>query len=365
MIELERPLGVLVSGAGFLGTLRAAAAIACPHTRLVGIHEVDRARGEQVAARFGTVAVDAFDRALELPGVDLVVISTPHADHEAAIERALSAGKHVLCEKPLTLESEAGFALTRRADAAGLKLATGFDHRFLPPVRDALVLHHEWAIGRVESVRIEIGHSASPEFLASWHTDVERSGGGTLFDNGPHACDLIRRWIGDVTHAKGYVQTTPALDPRCDVEAFGLFRGRGRAIAELHSSWNLARGYLTIDVRGDDGWIHVETAPWRLAAVVAGGRRITRGYLRERVHARLHRARFGCEPTHVAELADLVARIEGRPHRGATGWDGVHVTEMIEAVYQAARIGEEVTIPDPVVARESNSADRARVASRS
>ena len=40
--------------------------------------------------------------------------------------------------------------------------------------------------------------STSPEFLSSWHTDAARSGGGTLMDNGPHACDLVRKFLGAV-----------------------------------------------------------------------------------------------------------------------------------------------------------------------
>ena len=52
-------------------------------------------------------------------------------------------------------------------------------------------------------LRARIGHLASSEFLTSWHGDFEQSGGGTLLDNGPHACDLIRRFLGEVEASEG------------------------------------------------------------------------------------------------------------------------------------------------------------------
>src|SRR5439155_8681619 len=136
--------------------------------------------------------------------VDAVVVATPHADHHEQVGLALEAGKHVLCEKPLAVRPDHARLLALRADELRLRLATGLNHRFYPPVRDALALVSRWAIGRVESVRATIGHRASPEFLAGWHAERERSGGGTLIDNGPHACDLIRRFLGEVVAAQGY-----------------------------------------------------------------------------------------------------------------------------------------------------------------
>ena len=227
---------------------------------------------------------------LESGGVDAVVIATPHGDHAGAVRRSLEAGKHVLCEKPLAIRSEEARALATLADERRLKLATGLNHRFYPPVRDALALVSHWSIGRVESVRAEIGHLASPEFLKSWHTEVARSGGGTLMDNGPHACDLIRRFLGEVVLAKGFVRQDVQLPAGCETEAHGLFRNHDDAVAELHASWKLRSGYLTVEVRGSEGHLRVETAPWRLTGQLADGRRIDRRYLADRVAERVHRA---------------------------------------------------------------------------
>src|SRR4051812_8275716 len=164
--------GFLVVGGGFLGSQRAAAAMVARGCRLVGVHDRDGRVAQALASQHGVRVAPDFEAALAWDAVDAVVIATPHADHYEQARLALEAGKHVLCEKPLTIRPDQARRLAVRADELRLRLATGLNHRFYPPVRDALALVSRWAIGRVESVRAEIGHVASPEFLASWHTDT-------------------------------------------------------------------------------------------------------------------------------------------------------------------------------------------------
>src|SRR4051794_37836471 len=210
-------VGFLVVGAGFLGAQRAAAAMVARGCRLVAVHDRDGRAARAVASQHGVRVADDFGEALGWDAVDAVIVATPHADHFVQASRALDAGKHVLCEKPLAVRPDQARTLAMRADELRLRLATGLNHRFYPPVRDALALVSRWAIGRVEKVTADIGHAASPEFLASWHTDVERSGGGTLMDNGPHACDLVRRFLGEVVAARGSV--SDLVRPGCEKEA--------------------------------------------------------------------------------------------------------------------------------------------------
>jgi predicted dehydrogenase len=310
----HKKMGLLVVGTGYLGAQRAAAsALRTSRLRLVAVTDRDPASAERVAAKHGVVAVPE-----------------------------LEAGKHVLCEKPLTIRADEARALATLADESRLRLATGFNHRFYPPVRDALALAGSWSIGRVESVRAEIGHLASTEFLKSWHTEVAQSGGGTLMDNGPHACDLIRRFLGEVVLAKGFIRQEVQLPPGCETEGYGLFRNHDNAVAELHASWAFRSGYLNIDVRGSEGFLRVETAPWRLTGSLADGRQIDRHYLIERTRDRLHRLRFGCETSLVRELDAFASPIDGQARPGATGWDGCRATEMIQAIYQSDRTGDEV-----------------------
>lgn len=361
MTTRERPVGFLVVGAGFLGSQRAAAVAATSGARLIAVHDRDGATAERVARRFGASAEPDFEEALARPGVDAVVVATPHADHAAQASAALDAGKHLLVEKPLTIDPDDARMLALRADELRLRLATGLNHRFYPPVADALGLVDGGAIGRVETVRAEIGHQASPAFLAGWHADVKRSGGGTLMDNGPHACDLIRRLLGEVVATRGALRQSPELQKGCETDAFAWFRDFDRGFAELRSSWAQPTGYLTLEIRGTEGWLRVETAPWALSGRTANGRGLRRVYLAERLAERAFRLRYRCEQSLVREIEAFVAATRDQPRAslGATGWDGCRVTEMIDAVYRADALGTEVCLKPPLVHLPSRARRRA------
>jgi hypothetical protein len=115
-------------------------------------------------------------------------------------------------------------------------------------------------------------------------------------------------------------------------------------VAELHSSWNLRTGYLTVDIRGDAGWLLAETAPWRLSGRLADGSRLGKGYLAGRVAERLHRGRFGCETSLVAELEAFVATVHGEIGPGGNSEDGCRATEMVLGLYESARLRAEVPL---------------------
>ena len=343
-------VGFLVVGAGFLGAQRAAAIMASRGCRLVAVHDANAEVAKLVARQHGVRVAGDYASALAWDEVDAVVIATPHADHFEQASLALEAGKAVFCEKPLTVRPDEARQLAARADELGLRLATGLNHRFYPPVRDALALVKEWAIGRVERVEAVIGHMASPEFLQSWHTDAARSGGGTLMDNGPHACDLVRLLLGEVVSAQGEVGDALGLPAGCESEATASFRARDRGTAEVRSSWTLPKGYLTIDIRGTEGRLHIETAPWRLTGVLETGRKVSKRYLAERFSERRFRGLFHCERSLVRELEAFVAESSPRqPRLGASGWDGCRVTEMIDAVYRSSGTGREVLLEAPPV----------------
>ena len=351
-------VGILVIGAGFLGSLRCAAVKAAFGTRLVAVHDRDQTIGANASRRFGVEFADDLHEALRRNDVDAVIVATPHADHFEQAMAALETGKHVLCEKPLTVRPVDARLLSLRADELRLRLATGLNHRFYPPVADALAIAGAGGIGKVESVRMEIGHLASPEFLSGWHTDVSRSGGGTLMDNGPHACDLIRGFLGEIVAAKGYVRQSHNLPRGCEPEAFALFRDFDQGFAELRSSWCQPTGYLTIDVRGSRGRLHVETAPWRLTGELSNGQVLRRSYLRERVAERLFRLKHGCERSLVREIEAFVSNQKEATRPEAHGWDGCRATEMIDAVYRSSETGEEILLEPPLVNLPSSARRR-------
>ncbi|MFE6488213.1 Gfo/Idh/MocA family protein, partial [Streptomyces sp. NPDC057757] len=101
-------------------------------------------RAHSVRAR----VFDHWDQLLAQPGLDAVIVATPPDSHLAATVAALTAGKHVLCEKPLARGSEEAALMEAAARDHGRVLHCGFNHRFHPAVRALARIVADAAYGR-------------------------------------------------------------------------------------------------------------------------------------------------------------------------------------------------------------------------
>ena len=129
------PFGIGVVGAGVIGQLRAAAVRANPATRLIGVVDPVPAAAQRAAAGSGARVLAEQRQLLELPDLDAVIVSSPVHHHEEGSLAALAAGKHVLCEKPLSNSAESCRRIYQAARTAGCVLATGFNHRYYPAIK--------------------------------------------------------------------------------------------------------------------------------------------------------------------------------------------------------------------------------------
>jgi predicted dehydrogenase len=189
---MRKPLGIGIVGAGFIGRVHAKAArMAGDH--LVGIADLSPRLSEALADDLGFARV--FARAEDLIAdseVDLVHLCVPNALHGTLVADAISAGKHVICEKPLaTSAAEAGI-LERLADGAGVVAAVPFAYRYYPMVREIRERVRNGDAGRVTMLH----GSYLQDWLASetetnWRVDPALGGASRVFaDIGVHWADL-------------------------------------------------------------------------------------------------------------------------------------------------------------------------------
>lgn len=116
------------------------------------------------------------------PDVDVVYVATPHASHYTVAKAALEAGKHVLCEKPMTINAREATHLVRLARDNGLFLMEAVWSRFLPSVQRAAEIMASGELGDVRWLQADLG------FPAPYHPDARlwkrEEGGGALMDVG-------------------------------------------------------------------------------------------------------------------------------------------------------------------------------------
>lgn len=196
-----RPLGVLVIGAGDMGS-RHAAHWAAAGARVVAVSDPDLARARASAEPVGAAVCATPDEALTSSEVEVVSVCTPTFLHARYAVQALKAGKHVLCEKPIALTLQDARAMKAAAEASGCELRIGFMRRFepiFPKLREMIRGLGEPVMG---SVTITAG--VRPKRLMH----DRNANGGPVIDMCCHIFDVWKLIFGakpELLHASGRV----------------------------------------------------------------------------------------------------------------------------------------------------------------
>lgn len=147
-------------------------------------------RAAQAAARYGGIGFADYDALLADPDIDAVYVPTPNAQHAEWVRRALDAGKHVLCEKPLAVTAREARELIDRAANAGLVLAEAFMYAHHPRYARLREMVAEGAIGELRGIHVSFTFDASAELEHSGFRGAP--GSGAIYDVGCYAVHVGR-----------------------------------------------------------------------------------------------------------------------------------------------------------------------------
>jgi myo-inositol 2-dehydrogenase / D-chiro-inositol 1-dehydrogenase len=204
--------GLALVGAGRMGAFHLRA---LPRARRVQLRVIcDPAPAAAALAELAGVPVESdFEQTLRRDDVDAVLIAAPTPEHEALVSAALAAGKHVLCERPLTFDPHSDLRLAAEADRRGLGLHVGFWRRHAWPYREARRLLADGAIGAPRMLRLA---QWDAEPLSAAFCDPAVSGGIEV-DCGVHECDLAA-WLCDSPVVEAFARGAPT---RSEIAAVG------------------------------------------------------------------------------------------------------------------------------------------------
>ena len=184
--------GVLSTAA--IGRLVIEATRSAEHAEFVAVASRDAARARAFADELGLEAsFGSYEELLASEAVDAVYVALPVALHTEWTVKALAAGKHVLCEKPLATSAADAARCFDAAEAAGRRCVEGLMWRHHPQTTLARRLVADGAIGRLAYVRAALSVSVPPG-------DIRRSvalGGGALGDLGCYCASAIRLFAGE------------------------------------------------------------------------------------------------------------------------------------------------------------------------
>ncbi len=332
---------------------------------LVGVYNHHLERAEHTAERHGIPnAYDDCDRMLAALKPHIVSITTPNAWHKAYTLKALRAGAHVLCEKPVAPSYADALEMYEAAEATGRVLMVSQTGRFSTNVEAAKEIADSGQLGEVYYAETSALRRRGTPTWGRFHIKAD-SGGGPLYDIGVHSLDALLWIMGNprVVAASGMTYTKLAnrdeglitsladsgapvgvYDPRTydyhefDVEdmAVGFLRLEGGATVTLKASWaaNVPPGTGDTLLLGTKGGLRLQP----LTLVTNMGR-----------------YQVDVTPTvppmpdipfygHWKAAAHLVDVLDGKQELLVKRAEVLNVIRALEALYQSAAEGREIRL---------------------
>lgn len=310
-----------------------------PQARVIATCDIIKERADQARAELGTEkSFSSLDELLAHDGIDLVDICTPHPSHAELAIKAMRAGKHVICEKPMALEIEGAARMIEAAKETGRHLYIGHTRRF---DRRWVQVKEQLAAGRIgEPVCMRWSERSWAGFSGdSWRWNPRN--GGVLMDLGVHIADLFA-WFFECeateVYAKGLSVREEARKRGClDFALVQVgFAGGKQGLMEL--SWahpkEYAPFYSSLEIIGTKGKLTLtdrESAP---LLVIKGGPEVPR-----------YSPLLSTFPeSFVGELAHFIDGISRETAPRITLEDAYRAVEIIAKALESASTGQPIAL---------------------
>src|SRR5450631_804169 len=226
--------------------------------RLVVCADSNLQRAEQLARTVAdcTVTPD-WRRAIERNDVTMVIVATPHNSLAEITSAAVTAGKHVLVEKPAARHVSELRPLLASIEQSKTLVRVGFNHRYHRAFQQARKIVDAGALGQLMFLRTRYGHGGRIGYEQEWRAKPEISGGGELIDQGVHIIDLARWFLGDFAEVDGYAHTYYWNMP-VDDNVFMMLKTAQKQVAFLHASCTEWKNTFSFELYGRAGKLQVD-----------------------------------------------------------------------------------------------------------
>jgi predicted dehydrogenase len=295
-----------------------------PEVEIVAVAARSPESARKFARRHGIGRVhESYAALIEDPEIDAVYVPLPNSHHGIWTMRALEAGKHVLCEKPIAANAEEARQMDAVAQSSGRILMEAFHWRYHPLAARLLEIVQSGCLGRIRHVEAAMCVPMLAPGNIRYRLDLA---GGASMDVGAYSVNLVRTLAGaepTVRSAEARL-SSPGVDRAMRGE---LDFGDGRTGRVTHSLFSSKLVAISADVIGDDGRMHVfnPVAPHiyhHINVQDASGKR------RERV------ARG--ESTYTHQLRAFAAAVASGKAPETDGTEAIANMEVIDALYRAA-----------------------------
>lgn len=283
-----------------------------------------------------------FHELINDPAVTAVSVCTPNATHHPITLAAAKAGKHVLCEKPVSLDLAQGEEMIEACDAAGVVFQVGHHMRSWDAAVQTKALIEDGRIGEVTYLRFRQAHDwGGARSVRGAFGSKAQSGGGTLLDNGCHLFDLARYFGGDVRDVFARTATRKFAIEVEDTAIASLGFTSG-AMGQVEVAWTGTGWQEAFWVFGTEGSLECDNR--------VGSNVLTHRYRHSNATSwsQTDVARYDLQGTdaHSQHIVNFLAAIDGSREVVCSGTDGLEAVRLVLASYESAASAIPVSLLD-------------------
>ncbi len=353
---MKKKIKIGVIGVGNISGCHIEAYLKNPNVELYAFCDINeeqlKKRGEQYEITRLYTDINEF---LALDEIDAVSVCTWNSAHADCAIAALNAGKHVLCEKPMSISKAKAEEMKEAADKNGKLLMIGFVRRF---GNDCVILKDfistDYFGDLYYAKATYLRRNGNP---GGWFGDKSRSGGGPLIDLGVHVIDLVRYLMGNpkpvsvygatfqklfdrsnIKGAKGYASVSKSEKDICDVEdlATAMIRFDNGAVLSIEASFslNIKKDEGKIELFGTKGGAKIDPELEMYTEI--------NDYLADVNLA--HPTALSFDSLFENEINHYVDCVMNNTPCRAPAEDGIALMAILDAVYESARTGHEVIL---------------------
>jgi predicted dehydrogenase len=292
--------------------------------------DIDRLAARQHDWDVSTGYTDAADLLAD-NSIDAVSICTPNSSHHPITMAAAKKGKHILCEKPVSLDIAQGEEMVAACETAGVVFQVGHHMRSWAAATKAKELIDSGAIGRVCEIRLRQSHDWGGGEPRGVFGSKAHSGGGTLLDNGCHLFDLARYLGGEVNQVYARIATLKYEVEVEDTAVANLDFASG-AIGLVEAAWTATGFQEAFWVYGTEGSVECDN----LVSADTLVHRFRIANTKSWSDPSVARYELTAPVAHTQHVANFLAAIEGKREVICTGRDGIEAVRLVLACYKSA-----------------------------
>ena len=286
-------------------------------------------------AALGLTPVSSYDDAMSDQTVKAVILTSPNDLHDIQIAQAVDAGKHVFCEKPLSLSAANARKSVESCRASGLVLGIGHERRFEPAILALRKLLDDGALGTIMHTEMAFSHDKLIGLTVdSWRTSKAFAPAAGMTQMGIHLTDLLIAFYGPVASLHAFTADRSLGWETGDVVTVQLQFKAGMTAtlqAILHTPH-----FIRTHVFGSEMWVEIRNATH---PDTPGGKSTMERY---RSIEDTETEVFDWTDSVTANLEAFGAAIRGEAEYPYSDFELLHNIKVLNAIMQSAETGEAV-----------------------